>query len=255
VKRRSRLDQALVDSGRFPSRSQAQAAIMAGLVFVDGKPAGKAGELVSEENKSKIEVRGKIHPYVSRGGLKLAKALDEFGLDVTGVTAIDIGASTGGFTDCLLQRGAAKVYAVDVGYGQLDWKIRNDPRVVVIERTNVRNLKVEDLFERKAEAGGQRPEVAVIDVSFISLAKVLPAVYNLLTEKADVVALIKPQFEAGRSQVGKGGIVRDEKVRQEVIEKVKAEAKAIGLRTKGLIRSPIEGADGNNEYLIWLGKG
>jgi 23S rRNA (cytidine1920-2'-O)/16S rRNA (cytidine1409-2'-O)-methyltransferase len=248
VKPKPRLDQYLVANGWFDSRSKAQAAIMAGLVYVDGQKAEKAGMNAGEGVS--IEVRGKPHPYVGRGGVKLEKALTEFGLDVNGVTAIDIGASTGGFTDCLLQRGAAKVYAVDVGYGQLDWKLRQDPRVVVLERTNARNLALNDLGLRTSDL-----ELAVIDVSFISLSKILPAVYNLLTDKAEIVALIKPQFEAGKGKVGRGGIVRDEAVRQEVVEKVKAAAEAIGLRSKGLIQSPIEGADGNVEYLIWLSKG
>ncbi len=188
-------------------------------------------------------------PYVSRGGVKLEHALKEFGIEVKGKTAVDVGASTGGFTDCLLQRGAAKVYAVDVGYGILDWKLRQDPRVKVVERTNVRYLTLKDLGLSTSDL-----ELATIDVSFISLSKVLPAVYNLLAEKADVIALIKPQFEARRDDVGKGGIVREEEVRQGVIEKVRKSAEEIGFEVKGLTRSPIEGADGNVEYFIWLGK-
>jgi len=223
---------------------------MAGLVFVEGQKAEKAGWTIDDGRGTKVEVRGKPHPYVSRGGVKLEKALVEFGLDVNGKTALDIGASTGGFTDCLLQHGADRVYAIDVSYGQLDWKLRNDPRVVVFERTNARSLALSDFGLRASHFG-----LAVIDVSFISLSKIFPAIYNLLTEKADVVALIKPQFEARKGEVGRGGIVRDEKVRQEVIENVTAKAEAIGLRPKGLIKSPIEGADGNIEYLIWLSKG
>jgi 23S rRNA (cytidine1920-2'-O)/16S rRNA (cytidine1409-2'-O)-methyltransferase len=248
VKTRIRLDQFLVDHGLFDSRTKAQAAIMAGLVFVDGQKAEKAGGNVGAT--AQVEVKGKPHPYVGRGGLKLEKALSEFGLDVSGRTALDVGASTGGFTDCLLQRGVKMVYAVDVGYGQLDWKLRNDPRVVVMERTNARDLTMSSLVPRPESL-----DLAVIDVSFISLSKILPAVYNLLAERADVVALIKPQFEAGKEQVGKGGIVRDETVRQGVIDQVKAAAEALGLKAQGLIKSPIEGADGNIEYLIWLRKG
>lgn len=189
-------------------------------------------------------------PYVSRGGVKLEHALKEFKLDVKGKTAIDVGASTGGFTDCLLQNGAAKVYAVDVGYGILAWKLRQDPRVKVVERTNVRYLTLKDLGLRTSDLG-----LATVDVSFISLSKVLPAVYNLLADRADVVALIKPQFEAKREQVGKGGIVKDDKVREEVIARVKREAEVLGFSVKGLTQSPIEGADGNVEYLIHLTKG
>jgi 23S rRNA (cytidine1920-2'-O)/16S rRNA (cytidine1409-2'-O)-methyltransferase len=189
-------------------------------------------------------------PYVSRGGVKLEHALKEFKLDVKGKVSIDVGASTGGFTDCLLQNGAAKVYAVDVGYGILDWKLRQDPRVKVVERTNARYLTLKDLGLRTSDIG-----LCTIDVSFISLSKVLPAVYNLLAGKADVIALIKPQFEARRGQVEKGGIITDENVRQEVIEKVKAAAETQGFKVKGLTRSPIEGADGNIEFLIWLAKG
>jgi len=245
---KKRIDQLLVEGGYFSSRAKAQAAIMAGLVFVAGQRVDKAG--TSCLVKAEIEVKGEPHPYVGRGGVKLEKALIEFGVKVEGKVALDVGASTGGFTDCLLQQGAAKVYAVDVGYGQLAWKLRQDPRVKVIERTNARHLKLSDLgLERSAI------QLCTIDVSFISLAKILPAVYDLLVEKAEVIALIKPQFEAKRGEVGKGGIVRDEKVRQEVVSKVKAEAEAIGLEAKGIIESPITGADGNVEFLIYLVKG
>lgn len=251
---KKRLDQLLVDRQYFSSRSRAQAAILAGIVFVDGKKIDKAGTLCSSE--SKIEIRGEDHPYVSRGGVKLEKALKEFGVEVKDKVALDVGASTGGFTDCLLQHGAAKVYAVDVGYGQFAWKLRQDPRVVVIERTNIRHLTPEEFKSKIPRSEFRTPNLSTIDVSFISLSKVLPAVYKLLTDKAEVIALIKPQFEARREQVGKGGIVKDEKVHQEVIEKVKAEAKAkaIGFETKGVIQSPITGADGNKEFLIYLSK-
>lgn len=203
---------------------------------------------------SKREIRARARfPYVSRGGVKLERALKEFGTDVKGKITLDIGASTGGFTDCLLQHGAAKVYAIDVGYGQLDWKLRNDPRVEVRERTNIRYLTPDKLY-RAPNTELRTPNLAVIDVSFISLSKVLPAVYDLLAEKADVIALIKPQFEAKREQVGKGGVVRSEEVRSSVVEKIKAEAGSIGFQTKGIAQSPIEGADGNVEYLIYLTK-
>jgi 23S rRNA (cytidine1920-2'-O)/16S rRNA (cytidine1409-2'-O)-methyltransferase len=200
-------------------------------------------------------------PFVSRGGLKLAHALKEFNLDVRGKIALDVGAATGGFTDCLLGSGAARVYTVDVSYGQLAWKLRQDPRVVVLERTNVRNLTAEKLYSRKQKAGsreqkaGERAELAVIDVSFISLTKVLPVVFALLTERAEAIALIKPQFEARRDQVPRGGVIKDQTVRDETVEKIKKAAVAAGFTLGGLTQSPIEGADGNVEYLIRLIKG
>lgn len=193
--------------------------------------------------------------FVGRGGLKFEHALNEFKLDVKDKIVIDVGASTGGFTDCLLQHGAKLVYAVDVGYGILDWKLRNDPRVIVVERTNARHLKPEDLYSRKPNAGNEKATLATIDVSFISLSKILPAVYNLLADAGEAVALIKPQFEARREEVERGGVVRSEGVRSAVIEKVKAQAEAIGFKAKGIIQSPIEGAKGGNvEYFIWLEK-
>ncbi|MBU0629448.1 MAG: TlyA family RNA methyltransferase [Candidatus Margulisbacteria bacterium] len=193
------------------------------------------------------------HPYVSRGGIKLAGALDQFAISVIGRTALDIGASTGGFTDCLLQRGAARVWAIDVAYGQFAWKLRQDPRVVTVERTNVRYLTREKLYQ-SSQGQNEPANFAVIDLSFISLGKVMPAVYNLLADHAEVVALIKPQFEARREQVERGGIVRDEKVREEVVNRVKGEAEAAGFKVKRVIKSPIEGADGNVEFLIHLVK-
>ncbi len=244
---KQRLDQLLIDRGLFSSRAQAQAAIMAGLVFVNGQKSDKAGKSFPADIE--IEVKGQPHPYVGRGGVKLAKALKEFKMNVEGKVAIDVGASTGGFTDCLLQNGANFVYAVDVGYGQLAWKLRQDPRVKVLERTNARNLTLQDLG-----LGTSNIALAVIDVSFISLAKILPAVYNLLTDQAEVIALIKPQFEARREQVGKGGIVKDKKVRQEVVERARREAEAIGFKAQGIIESPIKGADGNVEFLLFLKK-
>jgi len=247
VKRKSRLDQLLVERGFFTSRTRAQAAIMAGEVYLNGQKASKAGLPVADE--ALLEVKGPGLPYVGRGGLKLAKALQEFKIEVKGKTAIDIGASTGGFTDCLLQQGAATVYAVDVGYGQLDWKLRRDPRVKVMERTNARYLTFADLGLDTSNI-----DLAVIDVSFISLDKILPAAYGLLAGGGVVIALIKPQFEAGKADVGKGGIVRSEAVRSAVVEKVQQVAREIGFSVEGLIQSPIEGADGNVEYLIYLKK-
>ena len=242
---KKRLDQILVERNLFASRAKAQAAILAGLVYVAGQKADKAG--ISFFPDVELEVRGQLHPYVSRGGLKLEKALDEFNISVRDKVCLDVGASTGGFTDCLLQHGAAKVYAIDVGYGQLAWKLRQDPRVKVFERKNIRYLKLNDLGLETSDV-----KLAVVDVSFISLSKVLPAVYNLLAEEAAVVALIKPQFEAKKEQVGKGGIVKDPEVHREVVEKVKAEAESVSFQVKGLIQSPIQGADGNIEYLLYL---
>jgi len=247
---KKRLDQLLVELSLFPSRTRAQAAIMAGLVFVDGQKIDKAGQLVKDGVG--VEVRGDVHPFVGRGGVKLAHALKEFNIDVTGRTALDVGASTGGFTDCLLQNGAAKIYAIDVGYGQLDWKLRNDLRVVVLERTNIKHFTWDEIKKATPQSEFRTPNLAVIDVSFISLSKVLPAVYNLLSDEAEVVALIKPQFEAKREQVGKGGIVRSDEVRNEVVEKVKTAAEVIGFKVRGLTQSPIEGTDGNVEFLVHL---
>jgi len=247
---KKRLDQLLVEKGFFPTRARAQAAVMEGVVFVDGQRIDKAGTFFSPEVK--IEVKGAPHPYVSRGGVKLEGALKQFKIKVEGKVALDVGASTGGFTDCLLKHGVEKVYALDVGYGQIDWKLRQDPRVIVIERTNVRYLTPEDFLKKIPASKFRTPSLATIDVSFISLSKVLPAVYNLLGEKAEVLALIKPQFEAKREQVGRGGIVKDEKVHKEVVERVKAEAEAIGYEAKGVVPSPITGADGNIEFFIYL---
>ncbi|MBU1026703.1 MAG: TlyA family RNA methyltransferase [Candidatus Margulisbacteria bacterium] len=244
---KKRLDLLLLEKKLFESRAKAQAVIMAGLVYVDGVKVDKAGSQINAD--AEITVKGQLHPYVSRGGLKLEAALKKFKINVAGKIALDVGASTGGFTDCLLQHGAIKVYAVDVGYGQIAWKLRQDNRVRVIERTNARNLTLNDLGLKVSDIN-----FSVIDVSFISLSKILPAVYNLLVDKGEVVALIKPQFEAKREQVGKGGIIKDERVRDEVVEKIKVEAKAIGFEAKGIIKSPITGADGNIEFLLYLVK-
>jgi len=239
-----RLDLLLVEQGKFESRAQAQAVIMSGVVFLDGKRLDKPGTLVPDT--AEPEVRGTPLPYVSRGGFKLEKALDSFGVDPSGKCCIDCGASTGGFTDCLLQRGAIKVYAVDVGYGQLDWKLRQDARVVVMERTNIRHLTPDALSDR--------PSLAVIDVSFISLRLVLPAVHGLLTDNGEVICLIKPQFEAGREQVGKKGVVRDPAVHQAVLEQFLTDAKSAGFGVLALDFSPIRGPEGNVEYLGHLKK-
>lgn len=239
-----RLDTLLASQGLAESRAKAQAIIMSGVVFLDGKRLDKPGQMVPEE--ARPEVRGSTLKYVSRGGLKLEKALAAFGVGPAGKCCIDCGASTGGFTDCLLQNGAAHVYAVDVGYGQLDWKLRQDPRVTVLERTNIRHLTPEKLETL--------PELAVIDVSFISLRIVLPAVYGLLTGEGEVVCLIKPQFEAGREQVGKKGVVRDPVVHRQVLERFLEDATACGFGVVALDYSPIRGPEGNIEYLGYLQK-
>ncbi len=236
-----RLDTLLVERGLVESREQARRLIMAGEVLVDEQVCDKPGRAVAAA--AAVHVRTPP-PYVSRGGLKLAAALDRFAIDVAGRVAVDVGASTGGFTDCLLQRGARRVYAVDVGYGQLAWKLRSDPRVVSLERTNVRFL------ERLPD--GALANLAVIDASFISLALVLPATLRLLTPDAEIVALIKPQFEAGRSQVGKGGVVRSPEVHRAVLAETAALAEPMGLAVGGLTASPLRGPAGNVEFLIWL---
>lgn len=240
---RQRLDALLVARGLAESREKARALIMAGAVLVDDEPATKPGRVVADD--AVLRVREDL-PYVSRGGLKLVAALDSFGIDPAGLTAVDVGASTGGFTDCLLQRGAAHVIAVDVGYGQLAWKLRQDPRVTVVERTNVRNLQ--------ALPGEARVDLAVIDVSFIGLELVLPAVGRFLRPAGQAIALIKPQFEAGRSQVGKGGVVRDPAVHRAVLVRVLDWAATHGWAVRGLIRSPITGPKGNAEFLCLLAR-
>lgn len=236
-----RLDVLLVQRGLTDSREQAQALIMAGNVLVDGQPRIKASTMVPDA--ANVEVREPL-PYVSRGGLKLAGALRDFGLDVSGLTFLDIGASTGGFTDCLLQAGARRVYAIDVGYGQLDWRMRQDPRVVVLERTNVRHL----------ESLPELADAAVVDVSFISLTLVLPTVVRLTKPEAWIVTLVKPQFEAGRQQVGKGGVVRDPEVHRAVLLKVANWARAHGLVVRGVTVSPLLGPAGNREFFLLLAK-
>jgi 23S rRNA (cytidine1920-2'-O)/16S rRNA (cytidine1409-2'-O)-methyltransferase len=245
LKNAVRLDTLLVDRGLAASRERARALILAGNVRVNGQPASKAGTPVPAD--AEVIVATPDHPYVGRGGLKLAHALDTFAIPVIGRTALDIGASTGGFTDVLLQRGAARVVSLDVGHGQLDWKIRNDPRVDVIERTNARTLTLADLPPGRAPF-----QIVTIDVSFISLRRILPVVPALLDAGADVIALVKPQFEAGRAEVGKGGIVRDPAVHARVLEEVAVAADALGLRRAGTTESPIAGMEGNREYLLHL---
>ena len=240
--KKERLDILLVEKGFFPSREKAKSAIMAGEVLVEGERVDKSGQRIKAD--SNISVTEKESAFVSRGGEKLEKALKVFNVNVKGKRAIDVGASTGGFTDCLLKYGAEKVYCIDVGYGQLAWKLQKDSRVVVIDRTNIRYLtadKFDDLFE-----------LAAIDVSFISLDKVLPAVYNLIKEKGEVVALIKPQFEAGREFIQKGGLVKKAEVHQTVIEKICEKAQKIGFNIQGLTFSPLKKASGNIEYFICL---
>lgn len=242
---KTRLDVLLVERGLQESRQKAQTTIMSGLVFVNNQRVDKPGTAVA--NDAEIEVRGNVLPYVSRGGLKLEKAMKSFGLTLTGMTCADIGASTGGFTDCMLQNGAVKVYAVDVGYGQLDWKLRNDPRVVCMERTNARYLTHEQIPDEL--------DFASIDVSFISLRLILPAVNGLLREGGHVACLVKPQFEAGREKVGKKGVVRDASVHREVLENFLIHAKESGFTVLDITYSPIRGPEGNIEYLGYLEKG
>jgi 23S rRNA (cytidine1920-2'-O)/16S rRNA (cytidine1409-2'-O)-methyltransferase len=239
---KSRLDLLLVARGLAPSRERAQAWILAGLVEVDGRRADKAGAAVAED--AEVRVSGPEHPYVSRGGVKLAAALDAFGIDPAGLVCIDVGASTGGFTDCLLQRGARRVYAIDVGYGQLDARLRGDPRVILRERVNARTLSPEHVPEPA--------EIAVLDLSFISARLVLPAIAPLLAPSARVVVLVKPQFEAGRAEVGRGGIVRSDEVRERVVREIREFAEGLGFVTSGVVPSPIRGAKGNQEFLLGL---
>jgi len=243
--KKTRLDVALVDRGLAASRERARALIMAGQVRVDGQVVSKAGASVGEAASIELDVAD--HPYVSRGGVKLAHALDDFGIDPSGKRALDVGASTGGFTDVLLQRGAAGVIAVDVGRGQLDWKLRTDPRVDVHDGVNARHLTADDV--------PHPVDLVVIDVSFISLDHILPALLPFLAEGADVVALVKPQFEAGREQVGKHGLVTDPAVHDAVIAKVTAAAEAIGLIRVAMAPSAIRGATGNQEFFLHLRKG
>ncbi len=242
--KKERLDVLLVSKGLFESREKARSSIMAGVVFVSGNKEDKPGVKVDVD--SEIVIKENVHPYVSRGGLKLEKALKTFYIDLRGRTTMDIGASTGGFTDCMLKNGASKVFSVDVGYGQLAWELRNDSRVVCMERTNIRYVEPEHL--------GALVDFASIDVSFISLKKVIPVAVKLMTDEGELICLIKPQFEAGRDKVGKHGVVRDPKVHEDVIKDIITFGIETGLKVKGLDFSPIKGPEGNIEYLIYLSK-
>ncbi len=242
---KERLDVILVRQGYAASREKAKALLMAGNVFVDNQREDKAGTLF-DESKIKIEVKGRPLPYVSRGGLKLERALGQFPIVLQDKVCMDIGASTGGFTDCMLQNGAGKVYAIDVGHGQLDWKLRNDERVVCMEKTNFRYVTDENI--------GEPIDFASVDVSFISLTKILIPARKLLRQGGEMVCLIKPQFEAGRDKVGKKGVVRDRSVHIEVVRRIVDYADMIGFSVKGLTYSPIKGPEGNIEYLMWLEK-
>lgn len=241
---KQRLDILLTEKNFFDSRARAKAMIMAGKILVNGQKVDKAGTLIAPD--AEIRILGEEMPFVSRGGLKLQKALDAFKIDLRGKISVDIGASTGGFTDCMLQHGAAKVYAIDVGYGQLAWKLRQDERVINMERTNIRNVTRENFSEEI--------DFASIDVAFISLEKVLPVIFDVLKNSGEVVALIKPQFEAGREHVGKHGVVRDKKIHAAVIEKILNFSASVGFGVRGLNFSPVKGPEGNIEYLAHLAK-
>ena len=243
---KQRLDVILVNMGYATSREKAKAIIMSGNVFVKGQREDKAGATFEEEGIDLL-VKGNTLKYVSRGGLKLEKAMQEYPISLDGKICMDIGASTGGFTDCMLQNGAVKVYSIDVGHGQLDWKLRNDERVVCMEKTNFRYVTNEQVPEEI--------DFASADVSFISLEKILPVAYNLLKNGGQMVCLIKPQFEAGREKVGKKGVVRDKKVHAEVIDKIVTFSKEAGFSILGLTFSPVKGPEGNIEYLMWIEKG
>ena len=239
-----RLDKLLVDRGLVASRERARALILAGAVLVNEEPVDKAGALIAEG--AAIRIRGEDHPYVSRGGVKLKGALDTFGIRVEGLSALDVGASTGGFTDCLLQDGARRVYAVDVGYGQIAWKLRNDPQVILFERTNIRHFQ---------GVGVEEPvDIAVIDTSFISLKLVIPPVLQFVREGGIILALVKPQFEVGKGEVGKKGVVRDPAVHLRVVGELAAFFAEQGLSVRGTCESPLTGPEGNKEFFIWAVK-
>ena len=244
MRRCERLDKLLVEKGLVQSRERAKAIILAGMVVVEDRVVEKAGTLV--ERNSRIRVKGRDHSYVSRGGPKLEEALRAFQVDPVGKVAMDIGASTGGFTDCLLQKGAKKVYAVDVGYGQLAWRLRQDPRVVNLERRNIRYVKPEDI--------GEKVDLAVIDTSFISVEKFLPNILQMVQEGGWIVALLKPQFEVGKGEVGKGGVVRDKRKHEQVLDRVSRFSESIGLKVRGTMESPLLGPKGNREFFIYLEK-
>lgn len=240
--KRQRLDNLLVIRGLVATRAEGKGRILAGEVLVNGRAVSKAGSLIDEQ--APIRLRSKPAPYVSRGGVKLEKALRTFEIEVAGKTVLDVGASTGGFTDCLLAHGARQVFAVDVGYGQLDWKLRKDSRVVVLEKTNIRHLRIEDL--------PRAADLATIDVSFISLRVVLPRVTSLLIPGGEIVALIKPQFEVGKGKVGKGGVVRSHEEHARVIHEIRSAAAALGLNVGDVTESPLLGPKGNKEFFIYL---
>lgn len=243
--KKERVDLLLVERGIVDSREKAKKLVMAGVVLVDDERVDKPGTKIDVESDIRLK-GGNPLKYVSRGGLKLEKAIESFGIELKGKVALDIGASTGGFSDCMLQNGVDKVYAIDVGYGQLDWKIRSDERVVPMDRTNIRNVTKEDI--------GELADFVSIDVSFISLKLVLPVAKELTEDDAEIVALIKPQFEAGKDKVGKKGVVRDKKVHEEVVRSIYEFAKDIGLYFRGMTYSPVKGAEGNIEYLAYISK-
>jgi len=242
---KERLDKILVDRGIVKSRERARAWIMEGNVLVDNAPVTKAGAMINPD--SSITLKSEDIPYVSRGGLKLEAAIKHFNVSLENKVAMDVGSSTGGFTDCMLQRGAKKVYCVDVGYGQLAWLLRNNPRVILLERTNIRHLEREKIPDNI--------DIATIDASFISLTKVLPKVLEFLKDGGEILALVKPQFEVGKGEVGKGGIVREEEKRLSAVDSVKTEMERIGLQAIGVFESPVAGQKGNIEYFLYLKKG
>jgi 23S rRNA (cytidine1920-2'-O)/16S rRNA (cytidine1409-2'-O)-methyltransferase len=239
---KERLDILLVEKGMVPSREKARALIMGGNVLVNGIPVEKAGTLVDPD--AAVELKGKEILYVSRGGLKLEAAIQHFKINLMGLIAMDVGSSTGGFTDCMLRNGAARVYCIDVGYGQLDWSLRNDPRVVLLEKTNIRYLEKGSIHDML--------DIATIDVSFISLKNVLPKVTEFLKENGEILALVKPQFEVGKGEVGKGGIVREEEKRTAAVNSVREFAEGLGLAAEGVFQSPVPGQKGNREYFLHL---
>jgi 23S rRNA (cytidine1920-2'-O)/16S rRNA (cytidine1409-2'-O)-methyltransferase len=254
---KERLDKILVSRGLVNSRELARALIMEGKVFVEGKKITKAGTPVNDA--AEISLREEVMPYISRGGLKLDPALTFFNIDVTGKIIMDVGSGTGGFTDCLLKRGAQKVYCIDVGYGQLAWSLRKDPRVVLMERLNVRYLDTiitEQRFKGTEfeDLTDSRIDMVTIDVSFISLTKVIPAVLGFIKEDGEILVLVKPQFEVGKGEVGKGGIVRDEEKRLKTVENIRKELEDFGLRTMGIFQSPLPGRKGNIEYFLYMTK-
>ena len=242
---KKRLDVLIFEKGLAESREKAKTIIMSGIVYVNGVREDKPGAGFNDDESLKLELRGQGLKYVSRGGLKLEKAIKSFGIGLDGCICMDIGASTGGFTDCMLQNGAVKVFAVDVGHGQLAWKLRNDERVICMEKTNIRYIKPEDI-------DNEQLDFASVDVSFISLSKVLPAAKPLLKKEGEMVCLIKPQFEAGRDEVGKKGVVRDRKIHEKVVSAIVLLTKELGFGIKGITYSPIKGPEGNIEYLIYI---